>query len=47
MSDSTPEAGYSHYKYFTVQFPKEHEYVAHVEISRPKKLNSFIEEYVF
>ena len=33
------------YKYFNVTFPKE--YVAHVEINRPQKLNAFFEQYVF
>lgn len=32
------------YKYFNVTFPKE--YVAHVEINRPEKLNAFFEAYV-
>ncbi|RAL08917.1 enoyl-CoA hydratase/isomerase family protein [Aspergillus homomorphus CBS 101889] len=31
------------YEYFTVTFPAEHQYVAHVEINRPAKLNAFIE----
>ncbi|PLB41307.1 ClpP/crotonase-like domain-containing protein [Aspergillus candidus] len=30
------------YKYWTVQFPREH--VAHVEINRPDKLNAFIQQ---
>lgn len=47
MSDSSPETGYLKYKHFVVKFPKEYEYVAHVEINRPQKLNAFIEEYVF
>lgn len=33
------------YEYFNVTFPQE--YVAHVEINRPAKLNAFIETYVF
>lgn len=33
------------YEYFNVTFPQE--YVAHVEINRPAKLNAFIEAYVF
>lgn len=32
------------YQYFNVTFPSE--YVAHVEINRPEKLNAFIEVYV-
>ena len=32
-------------EYFNVSFPAE--YVAHVEINRPKKLNAFVEQYVF
>jgi Delta3,5-Delta2,4-dienoyl-CoA isomerase len=35
-------AGYSSYKYFAITSPGE--FVAHVEINRPKKLNAFIEE---
>lgn len=31
------------FEYFTVQFPTEHNYVAHVEINRPERLNAFIE----
>lgn len=34
--------GYSHFKHFNVSSPSE--FVAHVEINRPKKLNAFIEE---
>lgn len=30
------------YEYFNVTFPEE--YVAHVEINRPEKLNAFIEK---
>lgn len=32
------------YKYFNLTYP--HPYVAHVEINRPEKLNSFIEPYL-
>ena len=32
------------YEYFIVTFPAE--YVAHVEINRPEKLNAFVEQYV-
>lgn len=35
---------YNNFPEFQVTFP--HEYVAHVEINRPKKLNSFAPEYV-
>ncbi|KAJ5950140.1 uncharacterized protein N7479_008553 [Penicillium vulpinum] len=31
------------FEYFTVQFPANHQYVAHVEINRPERLNAFIE----
>ncbi|KAJ5884744.1 hypothetical protein N7495_009254 [Penicillium taxi] len=31
------------YKYFTVEFPAKHQYVAHVEINRPEKMNAFFE----
>ncbi|PCG91111.1 Crotonase, core [Penicillium occitanis (nom. inval.)] len=31
------------YQYFTVYFPSDRPYVAHVEINRPDKLNTFIE----
>ncbi|CAP92653.1 Delta(3,5)-Delta(2,4)-dienoyl-CoA isomerase [Penicillium chrysogenum] len=31
------------FNYFTVQFPADHQYVAHVEINRPERLNAFIE----
>lgn len=31
------------FDYFTVRFPINHEYVAHVEINRPERLNAFIE----
>ncbi|RAL03118.1 enoyl-CoA hydratase/isomerase family protein [Aspergillus ibericus CBS 121593] len=31
------------YQYLNVTFPPEHQYVAHVEINRPDKLNAFIE----
>lgn len=31
------------FDYFTVRFPVNHEYVAHVEINRPERLNAFIE----
>jgi delta(3,5)-delta(2,4)-dienoyl-CoA isomerase len=31
------------FEYFTVQFPADHKYVAHVEINRPGSLNAFIE----
>ncbi|KAI7970698.1 hypothetical protein EIK77_002359 [Talaromyces pinophilus] len=34
------------YQYFTVYFPSDRPYVAHVEINRPDKLNTFIELYV-
>ena len=47
MTDSNPEAAYTKFEHFVVHFPKEFEYVAHVEINRPKKLNAFIEESVF
>lgn len=30
------------YEYFNVSFPAE--YVAHVEINRPEKLNAFVEQ---
>ncbi|PYH98061.1 ClpP/crotonase [Aspergillus ellipticus CBS 707.79] len=32
------------YKHFNVTYPPEHQYVAHVEINRPEKLNAFFEE---
>jgi Delta3,5-Delta2,4-dienoyl-CoA isomerase len=35
-------AAYDSIKYYKVSFPIE--YVAHVEINRPEKLNAFIEE---
>ena len=31
------------FKHFLVSFP--HDFVAHVKINRPDKLNAFIEEY--
>jgi len=31
------------FKYFTVQFPAGHPYVAHVEINRADKMNAFLE----
>ncbi|PWY87440.1 enoyl-CoA hydratase/isomerase family protein [Aspergillus heteromorphus CBS 117.55] len=31
------------YQYFNVTFPQDHQYVAHVEINRPDKLNAFFE----
>ncbi|KGO73700.1 Crotonase, core [Penicillium italicum] len=31
------------FEYFTVQLPTGHQYVAHVEINRPERLNAFIE----
>ncbi|KAJ5790175.1 uncharacterized protein N7518_007186 [Penicillium psychrosexuale] len=31
------------FEYFTVKFPTDHQYVAHVEINRPERLNAFIE----
>ncbi|KAJ5293595.1 hypothetical protein PENANT_c002G03861 [Penicillium antarcticum] len=31
------------FEYFTVKFPADHQYVAHVEINRPDRLNSFVE----
>jgi delta(3,5)-delta(2,4)-dienoyl-CoA isomerase len=31
------------FKYFTVQFPAESPYVAHVEINRAEKMNAFFE----
>ncbi|PYI34993.1 ClpP/crotonase [Aspergillus indologenus CBS 114.80] len=31
------------YEHFNITFPPDHEYVAHVEINRPSKLNAFIE----
>lgn len=31
------------FKYFTVQFPAEHQHVAHVEINRADKMNAFFE----
>lgn len=46
MSDTTPESAYTSFKYFLVRFPKEYEYVAHVEINRAEKLNAFIEACV-
>jgi delta(3,5)-delta(2,4)-dienoyl-CoA isomerase len=30
------------YKYFNVSFPAE--YVAHVEVNRPEKMNAFVEQ---
>lgn len=38
MSDYT-------YQHFNVTFPPERQYVAHVEINRPDKMNAFIERY--
>jgi delta(3,5)-delta(2,4)-dienoyl-CoA isomerase len=43
MGSTSEKPSYSH-DYFTVSFPKQ--YVAHVEINRPDKLNAFIEVYV-
>jgi hypothetical protein len=40
---SSEKPSYSH-EYFSVSFPKQ--YVAHVEINRPEKLNAFIETCV-
>lgn len=34
------------FKHFTVQFPADHPYVAHVEINRPDKMNAFFEAWV-
>jgi delta(3,5)-delta(2,4)-dienoyl-CoA isomerase len=34
-------AGSYEYEYFNVTFPRE--FVAHVEINRPEKLNAFVE----
>lgn len=34
------------YKYFTIRFPAEAQYVAHVEINRADKMNAFVEAYV-
>lgn len=31
------------FKYFTIQFPVDHQYVAHVEINRANKMNAFVE----
>lgn len=31
------------FEYFTVRFPADQQYVAHVEINRPERLNAFIE----
>ncbi|KAJ5940595.1 hypothetical protein N7516_000763 [Penicillium verrucosum] len=31
------------FEYFTIQLPTDHQYVAHVEINRPGRLNAFIE----
>ncbi|KAJ5793422.1 Crotonase core [Penicillium paradoxum] len=31
------------FEYFTVRFPADHQYVAHVEINRPERLNAFME----
>ncbi|KAJ6018594.1 hypothetical protein N7499_010214 [Penicillium canescens] len=31
------------FEYFTVRFPTDHQYVAHVEINRPDRLNAFVE----
>ncbi|CAL5867943.1 uncharacterized protein PFLUO_LOCUS2166 [Penicillium psychrofluorescens] len=31
------------FQYFTVRFPSDHQYVAHVEINRPEKMNAFVE----
>ncbi|OGE50511.1 hypothetical protein PENARI_c016G04661 [Penicillium arizonense] len=31
------------FEYFTVRFPIDHQYVAHVEINRPDRLNAFVE----
>ncbi|KGO42471.1 Crotonase, core [Penicillium expansum] len=31
------------FEYFTVRLPTDHQYVAHVEINRPERLNAFIE----
>lgn len=38
MSDYT-------YQHFNVTFPPERQYVAHVEINRPDKMNAFFERY--
>ncbi|KAI9926095.1 hypothetical protein ASPWEDRAFT_38012 [Aspergillus wentii DTO 134E9] len=34
---------YSSYKYFNIFFPEQYQYVAHVEINRPDKMNAFFE----
>ncbi|EAW09976.1 enoyl-CoA hydratase/isomerase family protein [Aspergillus clavatus NRRL 1] len=34
---------YESVKYFSVRFPAEYQYVAHVEINRPDKMNAFFE----
>jgi delta(3,5)-delta(2,4)-dienoyl-CoA isomerase len=34
------------FEYFTVRFPADHQYVAHVEINRPDRLNAFVEAWV-
>lgn len=37
------ENDYQSFKHFIIRFPAEHQYVAHVEINRPDKLNAFFE----
>jgi delta(3,5)-delta(2,4)-dienoyl-CoA isomerase len=37
------ENDYQSLKYFIVRFPAEQQYVAHVEINRPDKMNAFFE----
>ncbi|EAL92136.1 hypothetical protein KXW98_006702 [Aspergillus fumigatus] len=37
------ENNYNSFKYFIIRFPAEHQYVAHVEINRPDKMNAFFE----
>ncbi|KAF7117335.1 hypothetical protein CNMCM5793_006084 [Aspergillus hiratsukae] len=34
---------YQSFKHFIIRFPAEHQYVAHVEINRPDKMNAFFE----
>jgi delta(3,5)-delta(2,4)-dienoyl-CoA isomerase len=37
------ENDYQSFKHFIIRFPAEHQYVAHVEINRPDKMNAFFE----
>ncbi|RHZ53996.1 hypothetical protein CDV55_104085 [Aspergillus turcosus] len=37
------ENNYQSFKHFIIRFPAEHQYVAHVEINRPDKMNAFFE----